>query len=247
MAAGNGAIADGLLSAAPDHPHKQKDYLPLTKQALVFANGEPNDGPMVRRVFATANHALIVAADGGARVAAYFGYHADVVIGDMDSLLPHEVAHLQANGTQVQRHPRDKDATDLELCLQWAAEQHIDWIRIIGGVGGRFDMVIANVYLLALPALQHCDVALVAGQQSMTLLRPGTHSISGNVGDTLSLIPIGGPVHGITTRNLKYPLQGETLYFGPARGVSNRMLAATAEVTLRDGQLLCVHTVGQVD
>ena len=217
------------------------------KHALVFANGEPNDGPMVRRIFAQAADPLIIVADGGARVAAHFGFQVDRVIGDMDSLLPSELEQLAHNGAQVERHPRDKDATDLELALTWAAKQDVAWVRIIGGVGGRLDMVMANIYLLALPELADCDVALVADDQEMRLLRAGEHTLTGSIGDTVSLIPIGGPVQGINTQHLKYALHDETLYFGPARGVSNRLSAERAQVSLRDGLLLCVHTIGEAE
>ena len=39
------------------------------KRCLIFANGAPNDGPMVRDVLTSAPDALTIAADGGARVA----------------------------------------------------------------------------------------------------------------------------------------------------------------------------------
>ncbi len=38
------------------------------KHALIFANGDVNDGPMVRRALAAASEPLVLAADGGARV-----------------------------------------------------------------------------------------------------------------------------------------------------------------------------------
>lgn len=216
-------------------------------QALIFANGEPNDGVMVQRALLQAPDACIVAADGGARVAAYFGCLPNVVIGDMDSLPPVMLHDLQASGASIIRHPRDKDATDLELALLWAAEHDYDTIRIIGGIGGRFDHMMANVYLLALPELSERDVELVAANQSIRLLRPGRHIIHGHVDDTISLIPLGGDVRGVTTEHLKYPLSDETLFFGPARGVSNVIQNEQAVVTLREGKLMCVHFIGQPD
>ncbi|MCU0512560.1 MAG: thiamine diphosphokinase [Anaerolineae bacterium] len=214
-------------------------------RALIFANGDPGDGLMVRRTFEQAGDARIIAADGGARLARYYGYPVHTLIGDMDSIAPPELAALVQQGTQIFRHPPEKDATDLELALKWAAGQPIDWIRIIGGLGGRFDQMMANVYLLALPELQHLDAGLAAGNQVIYLLRPGVHTLAGRAGDTVSLIPVGGAAAGVTTRHLQYPLQEESLFFGPARGVSNVMLADVAGVTLAQGLLLVVHTVGR--
>ena len=46
----------------------------MAAHALIFANGEFNDGPMVRRALASATpDAMVIAADGGARLAGYFG------------------------------------------------------------------------------------------------------------------------------------------------------------------------------
>lgn len=215
------------------------------KSVLIFANGEPNDGDMVQRVLTGAPDAYVIAADGGARVAEYFNRDVDLVIGDMDSLSPQEVDELAENGAQIDRHPPEKDATDLELALEYAVEHGAEWVRVIGGLGGRFDQAMANVYLLALPALADCDVSIVAAKQEIRLLRAGIHTLTGHAGDTVSLIPVGGDVRGIVTDNLKYPLQDETLMFGPARGVSNVMLSATATVTVGAGVLLCVHTIGR--
>jgi len=49
----------------------------------------------------------------------------------------------------------------------------------------------------------------------------------------------------VRTEGLRYPLRGETLRFGPARGVSNIIAAAGARVALDEGTLVVVHTPGR--
>jgi len=215
------------------------------RQALIFANGEPNDGAMVRRTLTAAPDAHIIAADGGARVAWYYGRIVQTVIGDMDSLTEDELAQLEAGGASVYRYPPAKNETDLELALIWAAERGMDWLRIIGGIGDRFDQTLANVYLMALPQLSVLNVALVAGRQRLRLLRGGTHEVRGQPDDTISLMPVGGDVRDITTQGLGYALDHETLYFGPARGISNVMAAERAQITFASGLLLMIHTLGR--
>jgi thiamine pyrophosphokinase len=83
------------------------------------------------------------------------------------------------------------------------------------------------------------EVRLVDGQQMAWLVR-GHTDITGQIGDTVSLIPLGGAVHVARTTNLRWPLQDEWLHFGPARGVSNELTAAHATVHLHSGQLLCI-------
>lgn len=214
-------------------------------QALIFANGEPNDGAMVQRALDSAPEALVIAADGGARIAAYFGRVPHVVVGDMDSITVQQLQALESVHADIRRHPPEKDETDLELALQVAAERGACWIRIIGAIGSRFDQVLANVYLMAQPELAGCDIQMVAGKQAMRLLRAGEHLIEGAEGDTVSLIPIMGDALNVTTEGLYYPLKGETLRFGPARGVSNVLKGERAQVRFEGGMLLVVHTIGR--
>lgn len=200
---------------------------------------------MVTRALQLRDTALLIAADGGLRVAHHYGVQPQIIIGDMDSV---DTAALQAyreSGAEILRYPAEKNETDLELALLLAAERGATWIRILGAYGGRFDQVLANVYLLALPQLEDVDVALVAGKQIIRLLRPGETHLQGQPGDTISLVPISADVAGITTHNLKYPLRDETLHFGPARGISNMMLAEDVTVKIERGLLVCVHTEGR--
>jgi thiamine pyrophosphokinase len=216
-------------------------------KTLIFANGEPNDGAMVQRALRDGADAHIIAADGGARVANFFGRTPHTIIGDMDSLPSSELQRLTQLGAEVHRYPPEKNETDLELCLQFAADQGASWIRVIGGIGGRFDQVLANVLLMTMPVLAHCDVEVVAGKQAIRLLHAGENALVGEVDDTISLIPLAGDVTGITTQNLRYPLVGETLRFGLARGVSNEMSHTQATVSIQSGVLLLVHTVGKAE
>ncbi len=214
-------------------------------RALIFANGDLNDGPFLRRALDAAPGALIVAADGGARLARQVGLRANTVIGDMDSLSAAELADLERAGAAIHRFPEAKNETDLELALTWAAEQGATWMRVIGGVGDRLDQTVSNVYLLALPVLKGRDVRLVVGKQEVWLLYPGESLIEGAPDDTVSLLPLGGAAQGVRTENLYYPLVNEPLLFGPARGLSNVMTADRARVWLRDGLLLVAHTQGR--
>ncbi len=223
----------------------------MNRDILIFANGDPNDGAMVRRALDSAHDPIIAAADGGARVARSFGLTPDFVIGDMDSIDPAELTALEQGGAQVFRYPHEKSETDLELVLLWAArtvgtEHALSLrVRIIGAVGDRLDQTMANVYLLALPALRGIDVRIAAGRQETWLAMPGTTTINGAAGDTISLLPLSGSVRGVTTKNLYYPLKDEDLMFGPARGVSNVLRGEHASVSVREGVLLMVHTIGR--
>jgi thiamine pyrophosphokinase len=215
------------------------------QNALIFANGDLNDGPALRR--ALAQPGLIIAADGGAEHAVHLGLSVALLVGDMDSISPATLASIEQSGAEVQRHPPAKDQTDFELALLAAAEHDRESIRVIGAMGGRLDHMLANIYLLNLPQLAGRDVRFVAGAQTTWLLNPGEHELPGDLDDTISLIPLTETAEGISTRGLYYPLRDETLRFGPARGISNLISEASPAMSFRAGKLIVVHTMGPAD
>ncbi len=214
-------------------------------KALVLANGLLGDTEQARDRVTRWGVSLVIAADGGYYHAAALGLKVDVVIGDLDSLDSDLRAALEADGTHVEAVPAEKDETDLELALLYAAQQGADPIAVLGALGGRLDMTLSNMLLLTHPALAMTRVELWNGAQTAWLIRPPGGEIGGAVGDTLSLVPLGGHALGVTTQGLKYALRDETLAFGPARGISNVLTETTARVSLREGLLLAVHTPGR--
>ncbi len=206
-------------------------------KAIIIANGQIRDGDFLRSLVAPMD--LVICADGGASNALALGLQPQVVIGDLDSLDGDLQAQLEAEGCKVLAYPVHKDETDLELALYYAMEHGIDEILILGALGGRIDQTLANVLLLALPELRSVKVKIIDGRQEVFLIRDEA-LIEGQVGDTLSLLPLTEEVTGIYTEGLEYPLENGTLYLGPALGVSNTLTAPQARVRMGQGLLLAV-------
>jgi thiamine pyrophosphokinase len=212
-------------------------------RVILFANGDFPNPASHRQLTSTGD--LIIAADGGAAHARAAGAIPDVVIGDGDSLEPSLRAELEASGTRFIAHPAAKDETDLELALLYAAEQGADEVIVLAALGGRLDQMVANLLLLTRPELRELHVQVIEGNQSAFMIRHQA-TITGQPGDTVSLIPLGGAARGVTAEGLAWPLNGATLHFGPARGVSNVLLGDKAQVSVEEGTLLCVVIHGEV-
>jgi len=187
---------------------------------------------------------LVVAADGGAHGAARLGFPIDLLVGDADSIDPAELARLEASGVPIRRAERDKDESDTELAVLAAIELGAREIVVVGALGGRrLDHALANLGLLAHPALVGRSCVFLAAETRVTLLTgPASRAVAGRVGDIVSLLPLGDGVTGVTTEGLRYPLRGEPLPVGPARGLSNVRDADVARVTVATGRLLIVET-----
>ena len=185
---------------------------------------------------------LIIGADGGASRALSWGLVPHLVIGDMDSLLNEDRAALAAQGCRFVVHPRAKDETDLELALTHAVQQGAREIVIMGALGARLDHTLANVLLLALPEFQGVSVRIVDGEGEVMMVRSGERaSLKGKTGDLVSLLPVCGPAHGVTTAGLAWALEDDTLLFSSTRGISNEMTAPVAHIEVGRGYLLVVH------
>ncbi len=217
----------------------------MKKQAIVLTNGHIDDPSTIRLRLEQWAKADIIAANGGSLHAETLGLPLHAVIGDLDSLSEESIAALTAQGTYIQTSPSEKDETDLELALIYAAEQGAKEIVVLGAFGGRLDMSIANLFLLTHPELAEVRIEIWNGNQTAWIIRPPGDEIQGQVGDTLSLIPLMGEAKGVTTRNLAYPLKDERLPAGPSRGLSNVLTGSPASIKLQDGILLAVHTPGR--
>jgi thiamine pyrophosphokinase len=208
-------------------------------RAVIFANGVLTKPEKARSVLRSGD--LIIAADGGARHCSSLGIKPDIVIGDFDSLDPDEMSALEAAGARLVRYPIRKDFTDLELAIQFANEKDAEEVLVLGALGSRWDQTLANLLLPAARAYSIMHIRILDGSQEISLIQADqTLSLSGQPGDIVSLLPLGGNVQGVTTKGLEYPLVYETLYFGATRGISNVMLDRQAEIKLKSGLLLCI-------
>ncbi len=212
-------------------------------RAVVVADGVPE--PSDERVLAAAD--LVIAADGGAGWLDDLGREPDVLVGDLDSVDPALVDRLAAGGTTVVRHPREKDASDTELAIEEALRRGATEIVVVGALGGpRLDHELANLLLLADPALASDAIRIERGATRVRVLRgPGALAMTAGIGATVTLLPIGGDAVGVTTRGLRYPLEEETLRMGRSRGLSNEISGQGARVQLDAGSLLVVEVATQ--
>ncbi len=191
----------------------------------------------------------VIAADGGFARAEALGLEPDLLIGDLDSIDAVRVNEAERAGVTVARAKADKDESDTELAVLEALRIGANRVTVLGALGGaRPDHALANIWLLAHPALRGADVTLLdVGARMSIVTAPGaagdpvTRRLDGPIGATISLLPFGGDALGVTTDGFRYPLRDEPLTVGPARGLSNVRAATQATVTVRSGRLLVVE------
>jgi thiamine pyrophosphokinase len=207
-------------------------------KAVIVADGA--HAPADRQHLAGAD--LVVAADGGAEWLAAVGVAPDRLVGDFDSADADLVGRLANSGVTVDRHPTDKDASDLELAMASAAAAGVDELVILGGLGGALDHLAANLLLLGSDAAAERSTSLVHDGTRVRMARgPGRLPITAGVGARVTLLAVGDAALGVTTRGLRWPLDGARLEPGSSRGLANVVVAVPAEVALEAGRLLVIE------
>ncbi len=202
------------------------------RRAIIFCSGELDTDQVWLPDY---KEDLILCADGGYRHAKRLGVLPDLIIGDLDSGIleyPKEVA------SRV--YPSEKDATDTNLCLDYAIEQGCQEVVILGGIGGRLDHEFSHYALLLYGLKRGVRVKLVNGCNEIWMedkpftLRPDEKKY-------ISFFPFAGDVEDFTVRGLKYRAEGMKLSCGLVQASSNQFDGGeTAEVSFREGGILLV-------
>ena len=198
--------------------------------ALVVTGGPlpTNQGPLP-------SADLVIAADGGADNAADLGLAVDLVVGDLDSASSAAVARAG----KVERHPEDKDETDLELALSAALAAGMGSVTVVGTIGGRVDHAIGNMLVVAADRWADLRIDLRIDGARAWVVRDRVE-VSGTVENLISLLAVGGQATGVTTTGLAWALTDGVLEPGVGLGLSNRMTASTATVAVGSGVVIAL-------
>lgn len=220
--------------------------MPSLKRAVIVAAGELDltDPAWLNAVCASSD--LVVAADGGLRHCRAAAVSVDVLIGDLDSVAPDMVEQAKLDGTEVKAFDQDKDATDLELALEYAYSEGVTAAVVAGAVGGRIDHTLAALNLLASSKYGLIEICVRDAAVLAHVVHPGrSPGFSFPPGSTVSILPIGGSAKGVTATGFKWPLNGDDLPVSSTIGVSNVAVSPRQTVSIDEGVLLVVADCSQ--
>lgn len=210
---------------------------PSIKRVLVVTGGS-----VLRTMPDLGRFDLIVAADSGVDSAFALGLAPDVVIGDLDSVSDGGLRRVRESDIKVVTSPTDKDFTDTELAIRHAVETGCASVLVLSPGGGRLDHAHGVLTSLANPefarlaieaVIDTAHVTVLHGHASIHVPRRGSH--------LLALHAMNGTADGITTSGLRWNLSGESLQPWASRGVSNEMLADSAEIAVDRGAVIVVQ------
>lgn len=200
--------------------------------ALIIANGEACNEELLGQLLEW--QPLVVVLDAAIKRVIDLNIKVDVLLGDFDrGFNPTEIVQTQFPIEII--HAPDQNKTDLEKAFDYLIERGIPAVNVVWATGKRADHTITNItnmvsYRNQLKIVIHDD-------HSKIFLLPPKFQKWYPANTIISLIPIG-QVSGITTENLQYPLNSESLNMGYRTGSSNRVV--------HDGLVTICHTDGDL-
>jgi thiamine pyrophosphokinase len=210
----------------------------VPEEVVVVVAGGPPPRPLSAR--AVPSGATVIAADEGLEHARALGLEVAIAVGDFDSASAEAVAAAEAAGTRIERHPEEKDATDLELALDLGIALGARRLLVLAGDGGRLDHLLATLLLLGSPLYRSVEIDALLGRARVHVVRD-ERELEGERGELVSLLALHGRAEGVRTSGLAYPLRGEALEPGSSRGISNVFVYNEARISVERGVLLVVR------
>lgn len=205
-------------------------------KVLILANGELHKTPVLQQIAKDVD--VVIAADGGARHCKLLCRTPDILIGDLDSIPRELLNEFKTQQVEILQYPVRKNATDLELAIDHAVQKGATHIFFAGMLGGRWDMSLSNIFLLAHHKYEKLRFSILDKDSVLHLLHPGKHSYTTKIGQRVSLIPLKEDCQNITLSGFEYPLDQYTIPFGSTRGLSNVTISTTVQIQHSKGLLL---------
>ncbi len=195
---------------------------------VIFGAGETFEP---RKAFGKSD--LIVAADGGYRIAKALGFSVDAVIGDFDS----GEAPDDAEAFVIKLN-RDKADTDMLAAVKFGLRRGYKTFVLYGGTGGRLDHTVANIAVLSYLNAFGAHGYLIERDAVATVIADEKFTLPKTARGTVSVFAYGGAAEGVTLKGLSYELDNAELTPDFPIGVSNATKDARAEISVKHGSLL---------
>ncbi|MEN6421805.1 MAG: thiamine diphosphokinase [Smithella sp.] len=211
----------------------------MYRKIIIVSGGNSVDSAFFQKKIKEWGNCLVICCDGGARHLRNLAIKPDVVIGDMDSIDPAQLADYSSKNVKIIKYRADKDFTDTELALDYALDLKPEKIFIWCALGGRIDHSLANVFLLFKAREKGVETFLIDECCEVFVMDKET-VFTGEQGKTVSLLALTPEVTGVTLSGFLYPLEKGNLKMGESRGVSNIINNEKAGIHVKSGKLLVV-------
>ena len=200
--------------------------------ALIIANGQSCSNELLGQLLEWSP--LVVVLDSAIQRVIDLNIKVDVLLGDFDRDLDPMLYEQQQFPLEIVYTP-NQDKTDLEKAFDYLIERKIPAVNVVWATGRRADHSITNMTNIV-RYRNKLKIVILDDYSKIFLLQPDFKKWY-TANSILSLIPVG-TVTGITSNNLTYELNDDTLIMGYRTGSSNSVK--------EDGIVSIAHTSGDL-
>ena len=200
--------------------------------ALIIANGASCSQELLGQLLEWSP--LVIVLDSAIERVFELGIKVDILLGDFDRGFNPDYYREKQYPIEIIHKP-NQDKTDLEKAFDYLIEKGHQAANVIWATGKRADHTITNITTIV--GYRNKLKIVVLDDHSKVYLLPLKFEKWYIANTSISLIPIG-EVTGITTENLFYPLQNESLTMGYRTGSSNHVI--------QDGIMKIEHVSGDL-
>jgi thiamine pyrophosphokinase len=206
--------------------------------ALIIANGAACHEELMGQLLEWSP--LVIVLDSAIQRVIPLNIKVDVLLGDFDNgFNPAEFIKLQYPIEVI--HAPDQNKTDLEKAFDYLIERKIPAVNVIWATGRRADHTISN--LTNIVRYRDKLKIVILDDHSKIFTLPRNYQKWYTAKMNISLIPIG-TVSGISSQNLLYELENDTLTMGYRSGNSNSVAEdGIVTITHSEGDLLLMECV----
>lgn len=200
--------------------------------ALIIANGESCSAELLGQLLEWSP--IVIVLDSAITRVLELGIKVDVLLGDFDRNFNAEKYKNSQYPIEIVYTP-NQNKTDLEKAFDYLIERKIPAVNVVWATGRRADHTITNVTNIV--RYQNDLKIVLLDDYSKIFQLPKKFQKWYPAKTILSLIPIGS-VDGISSENLVYPLENDTLTIGYRTGSSNSVST--------DGIVTILHEKGDL-
>jgi thiamine pyrophosphokinase len=200
--------------------------------ALIITNGESCSSELLGQLLEWSP--IVVVLDSAITRVFELNIKVDVLLGDFDRNFNAEKYKRSQYPIEIVYTP-NQNKTDLEKAFDYLIERKIPAVNVVWATGRRADHTITNVTNIV--RYQNDLKIVILDDYSKIFQLPRKFQKWYPAKTILSLIPIGS-VEGISSKNLEYPLDKDTLIIGYRTGSSNSVL--------EDGIVTIIHSSGDL-
>lgn len=186
--------------------------------ALIIANGEACSSELLGELLEWSP--LVIVLDSAINRVLELGIKVDVLLGDFDRGFDAEKVQQEQYPIEIIYAP-DQNKTDLEKAFDYLIGRNFPAVNVVWATGRRADHTITNI--TSVVRFREQLKIVILDDYSKVFLLPRIYEKWYPASTPISLIPIG-QVDGISTNNLKYSLDNESLMIGYRSGSSNEVL-----------------------